>query len=198
MSTIVRQKEAKPMFFLRTELRSMTKIGSSVRAKTTFGVAEGLVLAVLDCHDFALALSAIEGFDRWLSFDDYVCERDGLFIGMCCAGREAQLVSISMRSFERWMLHSGVSATIQALDEFAARIHAFRLYPGLSVEGMPLGDWNRSSQHIWPQGDRFAIPISQALYEDWLAALSRLKLFTKPPSVDIYAGILMESWADSS
>jgi hypothetical protein len=176
----------------------MTKIGSSVRAKTTFGVAEGPVLAVLDCHDFARAVSVIEGFDRWLSFDDYVCERDGLFIGMCCAGREALCASISIRSFERWMLHSEASASIQALDEFAARIHAFRLYPDLPVEGIAVGDWNRSGQIIGPRGGRFAIPVSQTAYEQWLATLAQLEIFTQVPSVNIYARILMESWADFS
>jgi hypothetical protein len=175
--------------------RSKTTFASRMRANAPFAAGE-LVLALLDRHDFARAQSIIEGFDRWLSFDDYVCERDGLYIGMSCAGHDAQLASISIRSFERWILHSGVAASIQELDEFAARVHAFRLHPNLPIEGIPAVDWKSSGREIRPREGRFTIPIAETLYEEWLGTLSHLDIFTQAPSVDLYARILLESWAD--
>lgn len=176
-------------------LRSKTTLASRLRVDAPPAARE-FVLAVLDRYDFARARSVIEGFDRWLSFDDYVCERDGLYIGMCCAGHGAQLASISLSSFERWILHSAAAASIQALDEFAARIHAFRQQPDLPVEGIPVVDWKRSDREIRPRDGRFTIPIAKAIYREWIGTLSHLDIFTAPPSIDLYARILLESWAD--
>jgi len=176
--------------------RSKTPFASPPGASAPF-VARERVLAVLDQDDFARARSIIDGFERWPSFDDYVCERDGLYIGMSCAGHDAQLLSISIRSFERWILHSGVSPSIQALDQFAARILAFRLQPSLPVEAIPTAEWKSSGEDIGPRDGRFTIPIALALYQEWLGTLAHIDIFTQLPSADIYARILMESWADS-
>src|SRR5277367_328181 len=175
--------------------RSKTPFASAPETSAPF-VARERVLAVLNEDDFARARSIIDGFERWPSFDDYVCERDGLYIGMSCAGHDAQLASISIRSFERWILHSGVAASIQELDEFAARVHAFRLHPNLPIEGIPAVDWKSSGREIRPREGRFTIPIAETLYEEWLRTLSHLDIFTQAPSVDLYARILIESWAD--
>jgi hypothetical protein len=159
------------------------------------GHVEGFVLAVLDERDFARAQAIIGGFDRWLSFDDFVSERDGRYIGLSCAGYEPQFASISLHSFELWTLHSGISASIPALDEFAARIHEFRLYPDLPVEGVAALDWSRDAD-IGPRDGRFRIPIAADLYEKWLGTFSGLDIFKETPSVDTYARMLVKLWTD--
>jgi hypothetical protein len=178
------------------ESRSNTTSGSLVSNGTPTLAVDGLVLADLDRRDFARARAIIDGFDRWPSFDDFACERDGLYIGLACAGCEAQLAPVSLRAFESWILHSGMSATVQALDEFAARVHAFRRAPALPVEGLCAVDWKRGDRDIGPRDGCFRIPIAAVLYQEWLGTLSRLDFFTQSASIDIYARMLVEFWVD--
>jgi hypothetical protein len=179
------------------ETRSNTTSESPKLSEAPLRPVEGLVLAVLDNRDFARAQAIITGFDRWLSFDDFVSELDGRYIGLSCAGYEPQFASISLRSFELWMLHSGISSTISALNEFAARIHEFCLYPALPVEGVATMDWSRDAD-IGARDGRFKIPIAAALYEKWLEAFSGLDIFTETPSIDTYARMLVEFYTDST
>ena len=51
--------------------------------------SQEVVLAVLDHRDFARARTFIEGFDRWDTFDDFICERDGLHIGLSSGGQRS-------------------------------------------------------------------------------------------------------------
>src|SRR5271154_1040028 len=85
-------------------------------------VSQEFVLAVLDHRDFAPAQAFIEGFDRWDTFDDFICERDGLHVGLSSGGQQVHLAAVSIRAFEQWTAHSGITPSVQALDEFAARV----------------------------------------------------------------------------
>ena len=159
-------------------------------------VSEEVVLADLDERDFARARTFIEGFDRWVSFDDFVCERDGLHIGLSSGGQKVHLAAVSVRAFEQWTAHSGIMPSVQALDEFAARVRAFRLDPDLPVESLPTANWSRGGREHGPRDGCFTIPIAPLLYSSWVKSLGRLGIFLPSPSIDAYARILIESWAE--
>jgi hypothetical protein len=172
-------------------------VGSCLGGGRSFARHE-VVLAVLDERDFSRAHGCIEGFDRWSSFDEFVCERDGLHIGLSTAGLEVNLVDISMHDFRQWTVHSGITPSLQALDEFAAHVSLFRLNPGLPVESCPTDDWNDEGREIDSRGRSFRIPIAPVLYSDWLKSLESLELCFPNASIDLYAQFLMESWSSVS
>src|SRR5580658_1028788 len=134
-------------------------------------VPEEVVLAVLDGRDFARAQSFVGGFDRWSSFEDFVCERDGLHIGLSTGGQQVHLAPVSIYAFEQWTLHSGMPASLRSLDDFAARIRAFRLNPELPIKSLPTFEWKDEVQEMGPEGGLFTIPIAPPLYRDWLQSL---------------------------
>jgi hypothetical protein len=157
-----------------------------------------VVLAVLEGRDFARAQSFVAGFDRWRSFQDFVCERDGILIGLSTAGQQVHSAPVSIYAFEQWTLHSAMPASLQSLDDFAARIRAFRLNPNLPVKSLTTVEWRREVRETGANGGRFTIPIAPPLYRDWLRSLARLKGLVPTPSVDVYAQILVETWAEIS
>jgi hypothetical protein len=177
--------------------RSNSEVGSCLGTGTSF-VRQEIVIAVLDELDFTRARSSIEGFERWSSFDEFVCERDGLHIGLSSAGLEVHLANISVHDFKQWTLHSGITPSLQALDEFAAYVHRFRLDPGRSVESCPTDDWKGEAREIDPRGQRFRIPVAAVLYSDWLTSLDSLEIAFPNASIDVYARFLVESWSDVS
>jgi hypothetical protein len=115
-------------------------------------VSNEVVLAVLDDRDFARARIFIDGFDRWDSFDDFVCERDGLHIGLSTAGQEVRLALVSVRDFEQWTLHSGMTPSLQALDEFAACTLESHPDADPPVESLP--PWENEGQELGPLESR--------------------------------------------
>jgi hypothetical protein len=123
---------------------------------------------------------------------------DGLHIGLSTAGLEVNLVDISMHDFRQWTVHSGITPSLQALDEFAAHVSLFRLNPGLPVESCPTDDWNDEGREIDSRGRSFRIPIAPVLYSDWLKSLESLELCFPNASIDLYAQFLMESWSSVS
>jgi hypothetical protein len=176
---------------------SNSDIGSCLGSGTSF-VRHEVVLAVLDECDFTRAQGSIEGFDRWSSFDEFVCERDGLHIGLSSAGLEVHLVTISMHDFEQWTLHSRITPSLQALDEFAAYIRLFRRSPGQTVKSCPTEEWKDEAQEFDRRGRSFRIPIAPVLYSDWRTSLDSLEISFPKTSIDDYAQILIESWSDVS
>jgi hypothetical protein len=177
--------------------RSNADVGSCLGGGTSF-VRHEVVIAILDERDFSRAQGSIEGFDRWSSFGEFVSERDGLHIGLSSAGLEVHLATISMHDFEQWTLHSGITPSLQALDEFAAYVRLFRLNPGLPVESCPTDDWKGEARKIDSRGMTFRIPIAPVLYYDWLTSLDCLEIPFPNASLDVYAQILIESWSDVS
>jgi len=173
---------------------SGTTFGSPFPAETQFAAPE-LVFATIDRSDFSRAKAIIEGFD-WRTYDDFACERDGIYIGLSSAGESSQLVTVSVRAFELWSLHSGITPTIEALDEFAAGIYAYRSAPNLPVKGVPYVDCNNRDKNFAQQNGRFVIPIAPVLYCNWLETLATADIFSSVPSIDVYAQLLMESWVD--
>jgi hypothetical protein len=164
--------------------------------RDTASLGRSLALAVFEASDFDRARAVVDGFDHWASFDDFVCERDGSYIGLSTAGEEAHLVPVSFGAFEQWATHSGVALSVQSLDDFAAVILAFRENPGLAVEGWPGVDGNRRVPERNRRNDRLYVPIASVLYRNWLETLAHLNMASPPPSVDDYARLLVESWAE--
>ena len=176
---------------------SKTVLEACLGAGAPIAFQEVVVLAVLEHRDFDRARTFIEGFDRWDSLDDFICERDGLHIGLSSGGLQVHLAAVSIRAFEQWTAHSGITPSVQALDEFAARVRAFRLNPELPVESSPTADWSGGGREHVPRGGRFTIPIAPLLYSSWRDSLGRLGIFFPSPSVDAYARILIDSWVEA-
>jgi len=145
-----------------------------------------IVFATIDEREFAHARKIVAGFRRWESFDDFVSERDGQFIGSACAGQIVHQVDVSIQAFEAWALHAGVSTSIKALDAFAAQIRAFRLnHDGRDARAPSRGGETRA---------RTAAP---ELYQEWLETLAGLDMLSENPSIEVYARLLMEGWAET-
>jgi len=156
--------------------------------------AVGLVFATIEEREFVHARNIVEGFDRWDSFDDFVSERDGQFIGLACAGQIVSQVEVSIRAFETWSSHSRVALSVATLDAFAAQIGAFRARPerleAAAVPGEESGKPNNS------RSDALGFAAAPDLYGRWLKTLASLDIFSEIPSIDVYARLQMEGWAD--
>jgi len=181
---------------LLMSINSNTKIAAPRRQKTR-GDIGGFVFAVLREQDFARAKEVVQGFERWDAFDDFVSERDGGYIGLSCAGLSVYQVDVDIRDFELWTFHSRIHSSIQTLDDFAALIHAFRSHPHPFVNGVLSIDWRRAAPENRQRNGRFRLPISPMRYQQWLETLARLDILSQIPSIDVYARLLLESWAES-
>jgi hypothetical protein len=168
--------------------------GAPLQTETPFTTPE-LVLATIDRSDFRRAEAIITDF-QWSTYDEFSCERDGLYIGLSSAGERLQLVSVSVRAFEWWALHSGTTPSIKALDEFAAEIYAYRSNPNLRVEGVLWADCNNKDNNFVQHDGRLAIQLAPVLYRNWLETLAPADIFPSVPSIDVYAQLLIEAWAD--
>jgi hypothetical protein len=177
--------------------RSNSDVASRPGSGTSF-VRHEVVMAVLEERDFTRAQGSIEGLGRWSSFDEFMCERDGLHIGLSSAGLKVHLVAISMHDFEQWTLHSRVTPSLRSLDEFAKYIHLFRLTPELRVESCPTDHWKSKARDFDLGGGSFRVPIAPTLYSEWLTSLDSLEISFPKASIDVYAQILVESWSDVS
>jgi len=83
------------------------------------------VFAWLEALDVARARRWSPAFSKWESYDDFVAERDALFLGYGFAGVTARFYRIAFRNFEQWSRLTGATAELEALDAFAAHC-AFR------------------------------------------------------------------------
>jgi hypothetical protein len=149
------------------------------------GSAEMLV-PLIERSEFELARAAIEGFEPWATYVDYLSEREGRRIGLASAGQDARLAPVSVRAFLDWSATSATRPTLALLDRYAAMAMPTWPFPGgpQATEG-PAGP---SATH-----SRTGMAIDQASYREWLECLG------EQPSdalLERYAALVVESWAE--
>jgi hypothetical protein len=81
-------------------------------------------------HDFSWYLAELQA---WSSYDDFVLERDGSFLGLSWAGEDVIQAEVSLRAFMRWVDLTGSPCTLKSLDDFAMRRWLRAKYPERSV-----------------------------------------------------------------
>ena len=157
---------------------------------------ESIVMASLEPEDFLLARIDIDELATWDNFDDFACERDGLFIGLSCAGEDVSWSRVSARDYRQWRKHTGAKGSLASLDCFAAGLHAFRCNPQLAINALTAEAWKLQSCEFGPQQRGFSIPINVEYFDAWRNTLKLLDMFHPEPSIETYARLLLELWAD--
>jgi hypothetical protein len=91
---------------------------------THLGLYEGSVMkqvsiAVLSSSEFEKARREITDLSRHASYDDWLDQRYGRFIGLSLGGDDAQLVMIRLGEFLNWCVARRIRASEAALDAYA-------------------------------------------------------------------------------
>ena len=81
--------------------------------------ADEMLIPLVEKSEFELARTAIEGFEPWATYDDYLTERECYRFGLASAGRGARFAPVSVRTFLDWSATSAVRPTMALLDRFA-------------------------------------------------------------------------------
>jgi hypothetical protein len=93
------------------------KSGASVQMQ--FGLEE-MLIPLVEKSEFELARAAIEGFEPWATYADYLCEREGRKFGLASAGQGARFAPVSVRAFLDWSAMSAARPTLALLDRFVS------------------------------------------------------------------------------
>jgi hypothetical protein len=155
-------------------------------------------LALLGPEDFGRAARAIDDFEPWATFDDYICAREGHAMGLCIAGQDTCLVRLSLSAFESWRGHGNLAPTAANLDAFAALVREYRDRPDVRVAARAVGARGeaRHREIGRPPDSPLTIRYCVDLYADWLACLSAVSFLTLFPTPETYVGLLLEDWAE--
>ncbi len=76
-------------------------------------------IAVLSSSEFEKARREITDLSRHASYDDWLDERYGRFMGLSLGGDDAQLFTISLGEFLSWCVARRIRASEVALDAYA-------------------------------------------------------------------------------
>ena len=148
------------------------------------------MLASLAKRDFAYAQMRRPEFAQWFDFDEFLQERDALFLGYSFSGVTARVQRVPFEAFEHWVRLTGAPMDLNGLDEFAAHWRwrdKHDLAPVIGRFGAP-GDPERNAvaaagiQTVW---------IRPEIYVRWRDEYVRSALFA-PPDVDVYAAHVVD------
>jgi len=78
-------------------------------------------LAMIAESEFASFKLRVSELRAWPSYDDFVMERDGYFLGLSWAGENVVQVDVPFRLFGRWIELTGAPSCLKSLDDFAMR-----------------------------------------------------------------------------
>jgi hypothetical protein len=148
-----------------------------------FGVEE-MLIPLIGKSEFELARAAIEGFEPWATYADYLTEREGRRFGLASAGQGARFAPVSVRAFLVWSARSAARPTLALLDRFASMAVAPARPPGGARATEP-----PPARAV--QGPKSAT-VDPASYREWLECLG------EQPSealFDSYAALVVETWA---
>jgi hypothetical protein len=84
-------------------------------------------IAVLSSSEFEKARRQISGLSRHATYDDWLDQRYGRFMGLSLGGEDAELVMIRLRDCLNWCRARNIRASEAALDAYAfdvARLQA--------------------------------------------------------------------------
>ncbi len=73
----------------------------------------------------------------WPTYEDFVMERDGCFLGMSWAGMSVVQMDASAASFLRWLERTAAPPELRTLDDFAMRLWLRISFPAWGVR--PVG-----------------------------------------------------------
>lgn len=148
------------------------------------------MLASLARRDFAHAQARAPGFALWRDFDEFLQERDALFLGYGVSGVTARVQRVPFDAFERWARLTGAPVDLNGLDEFAAHWRwrcGHPLAPVTGRFGAP-GDPERNA--VAAAGLQL-ICIRPEIYVRWRDEYVRSGLFA-PPDIDVYAAHVVD------
>jgi hypothetical protein len=108
---------------------SQDSVGLIYGRECQVDTAETVVLASIFENEFHEFGACVEELRAWPSYDDFVMERDGYFIGLSWAGENVVQVEVPLRLFTRWVELTGSPRDLQSLDDFAMRRWLRAKYP---------------------------------------------------------------------
>jgi hypothetical protein len=110
-------------------------------------------------NDYRLCMAELKGRP---SYDDFVMERDGYFMGLSWAGENVVQVEVPHRFFMRWVDLTGSPCSLESLDDFAMRRWLRARYP----------EWNvrlrsKVTPRVADQSGLLYIPVCLTAVEAW-------------------------------
>jgi hypothetical protein len=109
-------------------------------------------------NEFRLYVAELQA---WPSYDDFVMERDGYFIGLSWAGENVVQVEVPLRLFMRWVDLTGSPRSLESVDDFAMRRWLRARYP----------EWNlhlvrsKATSGVADRSGHLCIPICRTAVE---------------------------------
>ena len=151
---------------------------------------EPQVLALLGKRDFAHAQARVPGFALWSNYEEFLHERDALFVGYGASGVTARIQRVPFEAFERWARLTGAPRDLDGLDEFAAHWR-WRLGHGLSPVTGRFGSPGDPERNAVAAAGVQTIRVRPEIYVRWRDEYVRTGLFP-PPDIDVYAAHVVE------
>jgi hypothetical protein len=150
------------------------------------------ILAKLSRNDFDCARGRHPAFSVWSNHADFVEEREAQVFGYGTAGATARVMLVPFADFDRWVRLTGARADLAGLDHFAA--HRLWRYenPFSPSRGRLVAHEAADIRRVEQAGVQW-IDIFADRYEKWRDAVSGALQLQGPPSVDVYAGLVIET-----
>jgi hypothetical protein len=175
--------------YLRVDFVRTTPLPNPAKSRSVESRSEPPVLAWLGRRDFALAQRA-PGFRFWAHHDEFVCERDALYVGYGEAGVTARLQGVRFAAFESWARLTGAPIDVVGLDEFAAHWCYRVRHPHARVRGGFYAAGNPAPDIADADGGQ-RILVRRDVYTRWRDEFAQSTLFA-PPDLDTYAAHVVE------
>jgi hypothetical protein len=137
----------------------------------------------------AFRMSVVE-IQAWPSYDDFVMERDGSFMGLSWAGENVVQVEVPLHLFMRWVDLTGSPCNLESLDDFAMRRWLRAKYPEWSVHLVP----SKATSRVAGRSGLLDIPICRTAVEAWQKRL--LPAQSDGASISVLAGVIAEECLD--
>ena len=148
------------------------------------------VLARLNPRDFARARTLAPAFRAWANYEEFLNERDALFLGYGAAGVTATLQMLALPAFERWSRLTGAPLDLDGLDEFAAHWRWRARHPDALVYGM-FGVPRFPERHEVEAAGVQVVRVRPEFFVRWRDDYARTALL-ETPDLDAYATHVVE------
>lgn len=135
-------------------------------------------------HEFALRLPELQA---WPSYDDFVMERDGYFMGLSWAGENVVQVEVPLRLFVRWVDLTGSPCSLQSLDDFAMRRWLRDRHPEWHVQLVR----SKAISPVVDRGGPLYIPICPTGVDAW-----QKRLPPEQASNNVLSGVIAKECLD--
>jgi hypothetical protein len=106
----------------------MTSLSQSTNHLANFRSSQSSVevVAALGEDDFRHARAAIPDFAQNLDYEDWLDDRYGLTVGLCCSGVDARIVTVDLSTFLAWCRSARLAPTEKNLRLFAGVVAVLR------------------------------------------------------------------------